>query len=110
MKWKEYLIKFINEVYISLRHSLKDITIFPGTNLYPSLLFAIVIFVVSVLTRLIGSYNFINPIGAGVGTLILGIIYYVGERREHAEVGNVSGNGNNIGVVGEWEQGSSEEG
>jgi hypothetical protein len=104
MSIKEVAIQFINEVYISLRYSLKDITIFPGKNLVHSLVIAASITVLAWLVYLFKYYNFINPIGATLGTVILGVIYYIGERGENGKVRDVSSDGDCSGVVREREQ------
>lgn len=63
-------------LYESLRYSVKDITIFPGDNLFNVFRWAVVVSVISTLVDLLGiSKSFLDWRGAWTGTGILLLIY-----------------------------------
>lgn len=88
-------------LYESLRYSVKDITIFPGDNLFNVFRWAVVVSLISTLVDVFGiSKNFLDWRGAWIGTGILLLIYILTLRE-----GSVTdGKDNNDGVSSESEE------
>lgn len=99
----------IEEFYKSMRFALKDLTIFPGSNLKDILKFAIIIAVISTLAFFFTPIAFLHPIGAWLGVGVLAIAYFIGGVKDSAIV-NSDGASNDDGRVSEVQQaGASDE-
>lgn len=75
----------VDEIYLSLKYSFKDITVFPGELLKVPFFISLGITFVSLICWLFNIVRFTNWIGAFVGTIILGILYYVGKEDKDGE-------------------------
>lgn len=69
----------VDEIYLSLKYSFKDITVFPGEPLKVPLIVASSVTFVSLVCWLFNWIRFTHWVGSLVGTLILAILYYVGK-------------------------------
>lgn len=82
------LLEFLDEIYISLKYSLRDITVLPGDNLLEALYMALGITLISVLCQLLGIPALLSWQGGLFGSSILGILVLFGRRSNRALFGS----------------------
>lgn len=107
---KEVLSDFLEEIYLSLKYSLRDITLFPGDNLIDALKITAGITAVSGLCALLGLPKFVDWRGALLGTIILALLIFIGRRRDSETSGENGTCNDGIGLYASGEESSSTEG
>lgn len=81
-------------LYESLRYSLKDIAIFPGSNLLGVLKYAVIVSIISTVTHFFElSITFLDWRGAWLGTTVLLVIYLLTFREESESDGTDNNDG-----------------
>lgn len=103
---KEVVSEFLDEIYLSLKYSLRDITLFPGDNLIYSFKIAAGITVISALCALLDLPRFVEWKGALLGTVILGVLILIGRRRDNALSGADGVGNDSTRVHAGWEEGA----
>lgn len=82
------MISIVEEFYKSIRFAMKDLIIFPGSNLKDILKFSILIALVSTVAYYFTPINLLHPVGAWIGVLVLAVSYNLGGAKDNAEADN----------------------
>lgn len=67
----KYVLELLDKFYESMRFATRDMTIFPGLNLYSSLKINFILLIANSLCYLLNIYVFLNPLHCLVSFLIL---------------------------------------
>jgi len=80
---KELVIETLDEIYLAIKYSFRDITVFPGEHLKNPFFISLGITIVSLICWLFGIFRMTDWIGGVVATIILGLLYYLGKEVHH---------------------------
>lgn len=67
----KYVLELLDKFYESMRFATRDMTIFPGLNLFSSLRINFILLILNSLCYLLNIYVFLNPLHCLVSFLIL---------------------------------------
>lgn len=82
----DLVIKWLDKFYESMRFATRDMTIFPGLNLYSSLKINFILLVLNSICYILNIYVFINPVHCLVSFIVLLMLVLLSSVNKKKEV------------------------